>query len=421
MNTIARKTARERIEACIARIEAQEPDLRAFVCWDAAQARTAAAEIDEHRPEAPLAGLALGVKDIVNALPYPTECGSSIHRGRIPASDASAVAQLRAAGAAVMGKTVTTEFAFFSPGPTCNPHDHRRTPGGSSSGSAAAVAAGFIDAGLGSQTAASITRPASFCGVVGFKPSLGSYSLAGVGGLAPSFDTLGTLSRNVATMASVHAVLANPTPAPAVSNVLTPRCVGICRTPWWSEAEAATRNAIAGAAAIFGAETKVENVDMDGFEDGAILHAEIMAFEAAQTLASEYAGRGEDLSPVLRRMLDRGLQIGRSEHVHNLRRAEGLRARIRPLTDRYDILLAPAAIGEAPMGLAATGDPIFSRLWSLLRLPAITLPGFVGPSGMPVGVQLLAGLYEDERLLAHALWAEALMPRLATPRPPVMT
>jgi Asp-tRNA(Asn)/Glu-tRNA(Gln) amidotransferase A subunit family amidase len=331
------------------------------------------------------------------------------------------VVQLRAAGAVVMGKTVTTEFAFFSPGPTCNPHDHRRTPGGSSSGSAAAVAAGFIDAGLGSQTAASITRPASFCGVVGFKPSFGSYSLAGVGGLAPSFDTLGALSRNVATMASVHAVLANPVPAAAVANVLTPRRVGVCRTPWWSEAETATRNALAGATTAFGTETVVEDVDMAGFEDGAFLHAEIMAFEAAQTLASEYAGQAADLSPVLRQMLERGMRIGRSEHVHNLRRAEDLRARIRPLTDRYDVLLAPAAVGEAPMGLGATGDPIFSRLWTLLRLPAITLPGFTGPSGLPVGVQLLAGLYEDERLLAHALWAEALLPRLAPPRPPAGT
>jgi Asp-tRNA(Asn)/Glu-tRNA(Gln) amidotransferase A subunit family amidase len=416
LNTIARNTVRERIEACIARIEVQEPELRAFVCWDAELARATAAEIDERHSKTPLAGLTLGVKDIVDALPYTTECGSPIHRGRIPASDAAAVAQLRAGGAVVMGKTVTTEFAFFSPGPTCNPHDHRRTPGGSSSGSAAAVAAGFIDAGLGSQTAASITRPASFCGVVGFKPSFGSYSLAGVGGLAPSFDTLGALSRNVATMASVHAVLANPTPVPTVSNVLTPHRVGICRTPWWSEADSATRNAIAEAAATFGAETEVEDVDMTGFEDGAFLHAEIMAFEAAQTLACQYAGRVEDLSPVLRRMLDHGMRIGRSEHVHNLRRAADLRARIRPLTDRYDVLLAPSAIGEAPMGLAATGDPIFSRLWTLLRLPTITLPGFVGPSGMPVGIQLLAGLYEDERLLAHALWAEALMPRPAPPR-----
>ncbi len=417
MNTFARNTARERVEVCIARIEAEEPQLQAFVRWDAAQARAEAADIDKRRPEAPLAGLTLGVKDIVDALPYPTECGSPIHRGRVPASDAAAVARLRAAGAVVMGKTVTTEFAFFSPGPTRNPHDHRRTPGGSSSGSAAAVAAGFIDAGLGSQTAASITRPASFCGVVGFKPSFGSYSLAGVGGLAPSFDTLGALSRNVATMASLHAVLANPAQVPAVTNVLTPRRIGICRTPWWSEAEPATRNAIAEAAAAFGAETSVEDVEMTGFDDGAFLHAEIMAYEAARTLAGEYAGRVEDLSPVLRRMLDHGMQIGRSEHVHNLRRAEDLRARIRPLTDRFDVLLAPSAVGEAPMGLTATGDPIFSRLWTLLRLPAISLPGFIGPSGMPVGVQLLAGLYEDERLLAHALWAEALMPRPAPPRP----
>lgn len=401
----------DRIEARIARIEAREPSLRAFVGWDPARVRAAARTID---PEGPLARLALGVKDIIDALPYPTESGSPLHRGRMPLCDATAVAQLRAAGAVVMGKTVTTEFAFFSPGPTCNPHDPLRTPGGSSSGSAAAVAAGMIDAGLGSQTAASITRPASFCGVVGFKPSFGSYSLDGVGGLSPSFDTLGALTRDVATMSAIHSVLANPTPAARVQNVLTPRRIGLCRTPWWSQAEPATREAVAAAGAAFGAQTRVEDVDLAEFEEGASLHSEIMAFEAAQTLARELA-TPDALSPVLRQMLERGWQIGRPEHVHNLRRAMDLRLRIRALTERYDLLVAPAAVGEAPLGLTATGDPVFSRLWSLLRLPTITMPGFTGPNGLPVGIQLLAGLYEDERLLAHALWAEALLSARARP------
>ena len=399
-------TVRDATEARIARIEVRDPSLRAFVGWDAAKAREAASKAD---PAAPLAGLALGIKDIIDALPYATESGSPLHCGRMPQSDAIAVAQLRAAGAVVMGKTVTTEFAFFSPGPTCNPHDPTRTPGGSSSGSAAAVAAGLIDAGLGSQTAASITRPASFCGVVGFKPSYGSYSLTGVGGLAPSFDTLGALTRSVATMAAIHSVLANPTPAERVQNVLTPRRIGVCRTPWWSQAEPATREALTTAGTLFATQTRVEEVDLSEFEEGAFLHSEIMAFEAAQTLARELATPA-GLSPVLRQLLERGRQIERPEHVQNLRRAMDLRQRIRALTERYDLLIAPAAVGEAPVGLMATGDPVFSRLWSLLRLPTITLPGFKGPNGMPVGIQLLAGLYEDERLLAHALWAEALLP-----------
>lgn len=382
---------------------------------DAEVALAQAATLGGRADTLPLAGLALGVKDIIDAPPYATGCGSPIHAGTMPARDAAAVAQLRAAGAVVMGKTVTTEFAFFSPGPTRNPYDGERTPGGSSSGSAAAVAAGFIDAGLGSQTAASITRPASFCGVVGFKPSYGSYSLSGVKGLAPSFDTLGALSRDVATMAAVHAVLANPLPAAPVAEATAPRRVGVCRTPWWDKAGQATRDAMEDAAAAFAADTEVEDVDMAGFEDAAELHAGIMAFEAAQTLACELAMQPDRLSPVLRGMLETGTRIRRDEHVRNLRRAEELRARVQDLTERYDVLLAPAAVGEAPLGLGATGDPIFSRAWTLLRLPAITLPGFVGPAGMPVGVQLIAGLHENERLLAHALWAERLLPRLAPP------
>ncbi|WP_045835755.1 amidase [Hyphomicrobium sp. 99] len=408
-------SGREHIERCLARIETFEPELRAFVVRDAEVALTEAAEVNARADASPLAGLALGVKDIIDATPYPTGCGSPIHAGTMPVRDAAAVAQLRAAGAVVMGKTVTTEFAFFSPGPTRNPYDGARTPGGSSSGSAAAVAVGLIDAGLGSQTAASITRPASFCGVVGFKPSYGTYSLAGVKGLAPSFDTLGALSRDVATMAAVHSVLANPIPALPVTDPATPRRVGVCRTQWWNKAEQATRDAIAGAAAAFATETEVEDVDMASFEDAADLHASIMAFEAAQTLACELASEPDRLSPVLRGMLETGTRIGRAEHVRNLRRAEELRARVRDLTERYDVLLAPAAVGEAPLGLGATGDPIFSRAWTLLRLPAITLPGFVGPAGLPVGVQLISGLHDDERLLAHALWAERLLPRLAPP------
>ena len=382
---------------------------------DAQGALAQAAKADARTDALPLAGLALGVKDIIDATPYATGCGSPIYAGTMPARDAAAVARLRDAGAVVMGKTVTTEFAFFSPGPTRNPYDRARTPGGSSSGSAAAVAVGAIDAGLGSQTAASITRPASFCGVVGFKPSYGSYSLAGVKGLAPSFDTLGALSRDVATMAAVHAVLSNPLPAAPVAAAVTPRRVGVCRTPWWGKAEQATRDANAAASATFAGETEVEDVDMAAFEDAAALHASIMAFEAAQTLACELASQPDRLSPVLRGMLETGTRIGRDEHVRNLRRAEELRDRVQNLTDRYDVLLAPAAVGEAPRGLDATGDPIFSRAWTLLRLPTITRPGFAGPAGLPVGVQLLSGLYDDERLLAHALWAERLLPRLAPP------
>lgn len=405
-------SANQHIRDCMDRIAAYEPEIRAFVARDAGLLQ----DLPPEGGQKPLKGLALGVKDIIDALPYPTASGSPLHSGRMPAQDAAAVAQLRAAGAMVMGKTVTTEFAFFSPGPTRNPHDPARTPGGSSSGSAAAVAAGFIDAGLGSQTAASITRPASYCGVVGFKPGHGCYSLAGVGGLAPSFDTLGVLSRDVATAAAVHAVLAGPVPAPPVTEAVPPARIGLCRTPWWPQAEQATRNAIASAGRVFSAEALVEEVDLSAFAEGVRLHAAIMAFEAAQTLAAELATQPEGLSPVLRAMLVSGMQIDRSSHRRHLSEAADLRRRIADLFGRYDLLLAPAAPGEAPVGLEATGDPVFSRLWSLLHLPAITLPGLAGPAGLPVGIQLLAGRGENEKLLSHALWAEWLLP--SPTRPP---
>lgn len=411
-NTNDRSRRRAHIERCLARIEQFEPHLQAFVAHDPTEVRAELDALDDRVGELPLVGLAFGVKDIVDATPYATCCGSPIHAGTIPARDAAAVARLRASGAVVMGKTVTTEFAFFSPGPTRNPHDPERTPGGSSSGSAVAVAAGLIDAGLGSQTAASITRPASFCGVVGFKPSFGAYSLNGVGGLAPSFDTLGVLTRHVTTLAGVHAVLAKAGSAEPVTTAIVPRRIGICRTPWWDGAEPATRDALANAAGMLGAEAETVDVDIDAFEPAAELHGAIMAFEAAQTLATELASAPEKLSPVLRKLLEAGAAIGRDEHVANLRRATEMCLKVQDLTDAYDLILAPAAVGEAPPGRAATGDPIFSRAWTLLRLPTVTLPGYVGPNGLPIGIQLISRLHDDERLLAHALWAEKLLPAL---------
>ncbi|MDR0809759.1 MAG: amidase [Gemmobacter sp.] len=404
-------TAADHIEQCLSRIARHEPMIRAFAAFDEEVVR---AEIARVPKSGPLAGLLLGVKDIIDALPYPTASGSPLHEGRIPAADASAVAQLRAAGAMVAGKTVTTEFAFFSPGPTRNPHDLSHTPGGSSSGSAAAVAAGFVDIALGSQTAASITRPASYCGVVGFKPGHGCYSLTGVGALAPSFDTLGLLAADVRTVSAAHAVLAGTMPEAPVVEARAPRRIGLCRTPWWGQAETSTRQALETAARLFSADAEIVELDLADFAEGARLQAAIMAHEAAQSLFAEMQHQGK-MSPVLHRMLVGGTRISRHDHLGNLRQAEGMRARMAGLVADYDILLAPAAPGEAPSGLAATGDPVFSRLWSLLRLPSITLPGLTGPAGMPVGIQLLSARHRDEDLLAHALWAEALLP--ARPRP----
>ncbi len=399
------------IESCLKRIEDLDTSISAFVAYDPVAARK---QILHQNPNLPLSGVALGVKDIIDAVPFATGCGSPIHANTRPAQDASCVAALRNAGATVIGKTVTTEFAFFSPGATRNPHDHLRTPGGSSSGSAAAVAAGFIDVGLGSQTAASITRPASFCGVVGFKPSFGTYSLTGVKEFAPSFDTLGTLARDVKSITAVHEVLASAKTASTHWSPAPARRIGVCRTADWMQAETGTKIAIATATRILLREAEVIDVDMTLFADAPQIHAAIMAFEARQSLKNEVASQPDLISKVLRNLLLEGEKITSTEHRCNLKRAEEFRKRASELTATYDLLIAPAAVGEAPLGLEATGDPIFSRLWTLLRLPTITLPGFTGPNGMPVGIQLLSAIHDDERLLQHAMWAEQLFPKPTT-------
>jgi len=398
-------------EAAIARIGACEARLHAFTAYDPVRIRTENVAL----PTGPLTGLTVGVKDIIDTRDYPTAHGSSIYRRNHPVQDAACVSLLRQAGALCVGKTVTTEFAFFQAGPTVNPHDPARTPGGSSSGSAAAVAAGMIDIGLASQTAASLTRPASYCGIAGFKPSYGRYAAAGVKGLAPSWDTLGTLAPNVATLARADAVLKGPMPQDSRLIARAPGRIGVCRTPWWPEAEAGTRAALDEAARLLGAGAPVESVDLGDFAAAADLHVTIMSYEAAQALAFEYMNHRNDLSPQIEQLIEAGRGIDYETYRTALDAAQALRTRIADVFGRFDVLLAPAAPGEAPLREQGTGSPIFSRLWTLLRLPTVTLPGLVGPQGLPVGVQLLGAYGGDEPLLDHAAWAEALLP--ARPRP----
>ncbi|WP_342629740.1 amidase [Nguyenibacter vanlangensis] len=397
--------------AATARIARHEPRLRAFTSYDPVRLRQDA----EAAPAGPLGGLSVGVKDIIDTGDYPTAHGSPIYAANHPRNDAACVALLKAAGALCVGKTVTTEFAFFRPGPTVNPHDVSRSPGGSSSGSAAAVAAGMIDIGLASQTAASLTRPASYCGIVGFKPSYGRYALAGVKGLAPSFDTLGTVTGDVATAARADAVLRGPVPASPRLDARPPGRIGLCRTPWWPEAEPSTWKAVEDAAARFRAAVPVDDVDLADYGAAADLHITIMSYEAAQALTWEYACRRDMLSPQVTQLIETGRAIPYETYRDALRQASLLRQRVQALFDRYDALIAPAAPGEAPLLEHGTGSPIFSRLWTLLRLPTITLPGLTGVNGLPVGVQLLSRFDGDDDLLDWAAWAEKLLPLRPAP------
>lgn len=400
-------------ERLLARIERHEATVQAFSSYDPARlrqdARTAA--------DGPLAGLGVGVKDIIETVHYPTTYGSEIYEGHTTRNDAACVTQLKAAGALCVGKTVTTEFAFFRAGPTVNPYDMSRTPGGSSSGSAAAVAAEMIEIGLASQTAASLTRPASYCGVVGFKPSYGRYASAGIKGLAPSFDTLGTITLDVATAALADSVLKGPRPSASSLAPQAPTRVGVCRTPWWDEAEESTKSALLAAAGVLGQKVSVEEVDLSAFAAAADLHMTIMSYEACQALAWEYGECRHLLSPQITELLEAGRQIDYMAYRKALKDAEVLRSAIAKIFEQYDVLVAPAAPGEAPKLEEGTGSPIFSRIWTLLRLPTVTLPGFVGVNGLPVGIQLLGAFGFDEALLNHAAWAETVFP--SRPVPPI--
>ena len=398
----------EGIRTSLAAIDAFEPAVGAFVAYDAAPDAARAAS-------GPLSGLTLGVKDIIETRDFGTEYGSPIYAGHRSRGDAACVALLQAAGAVVVGKTVTTEFAFFRPGKTRNPHNLAHTPGGSSSGSAAAVACGMVDIALGSQTAASLTRPASYCGVVGFKPTYGGYNLAGVKAFAPSFDTLGVLGARVDTVAAAHAVLSGPIPSAATFSPKKPRKIGICRTPWWGSGSADMQHAFEAAVARLGAATTVESVALDDFADTAELHRTIMSYEAAQSLAWEYAQHRDSLSAHIVDLIEAGRRVDRATYTEALAAAADARRRIGIVLDRYDALLAPAAPGEAPHGIAATGDPIFSRMWTLLHLPTVTLPGMLGAQGLPIGVQLLAHAGSDQSLLEYALWAEQQLPHRPIP------
>jgi Asp-tRNA(Asn)/Glu-tRNA(Gln) amidotransferase A subunit family amidase len=384
------------LDACLARIADLEPEIRAW------------AHLPDAYPEpasGPLAGLPVGVKDVIDTADMPTECGSAAHRGRQPAEDAACVALLRRAGAIVVGKTVTTELASFAPGPTRNPHVHGHTPGGSSSGSAAAVAAGMVPVALGTQTAASVVRPATFCGVVGYSSSQGELPMRGVSPLAPGVDTLGIFARSVAEVWPVRDVLlGGRAERPAVPGA--PR-IAVWRAPVLEDPMRAALDRAAGALADGGAELAEPSIG-DLVAELAALHLTLMAFELARTLAWE-DDRRELLSRELVAQIDEGLGITVAERQAARRRVAELRAELEARLDGATVLAAGAE-GAAPEGLASTGNPSQSRPWHVLNLPALALPAGADDRGLPLGVQLVGQRFEDDALLALGAWAEGLLP-----------
>jgi amidase len=396
------------VRACLERIAERDADVGAWEHVDPEATLAEARARDTSPPLGPLHGLPVGVKDIIDTADMPTGYGSPIWRGHRPARDAACVALVRAAGGVILGKTVTTEFAYFTPGRTANPHDLGHTPGGSSSGSAAAVADHMVPVALGTQTAGSIIRPAAFCGVVGYKPSFGTISRSGVLSFAESLDTVGALSRSVADAALLASVAARradllvpDTPGPV------PR-VGVHRTADWELVSAGSQAAVTDTARrLARAGAAVSDAVLPAwFAELPSAQATVMAFEAARSFAPELREHGARLSPTLRALLDEGAGLSPKEYLDALGLAQAGRQELAALFERHDLVLTPSAPGEAPPGLGATGDPVFNRTWTLLGTPCVHLPTGTSEHGLPVGAQLVGRPGDDARVLAMAAWAE---------------
>ena len=388
------------VEESLDRIAARDGIVQAWEYLDAEGAKAQAAAAD---PNLPLHGFTLGVKDLFDVKGMPTTWGTPIYAGNIAVKDAACVALVRAAGAIVLGKTVTTEFAFVAPSRTRNPWNPAHTPGGSSSGSAAAVADGHVRAAFGSQTMGSVLRPAAFCGVVGYKPTLATISLDGAHAVAPSFDTLGWMTRSVADAALLRSALLDIPPIDLEGPL--PR-LGFLRSSAWPKAQPAVQTLLEEAAAAF----KAPEV-LFGFDDYDTVFFAIANFEMRQSLATERLQHFDRLRPQTQQL------IGMEEF--GFRGAEQARRRLERFDvdaafGNADVLLMPASAGEAP-DLTTTGDPTFNRLASLLGLPAITVPAKLGPAGLPLGIQLVARRYEDDALLRAARAVERRFPFTATP------
>jgi amidase len=400
-------TSEALVTDCLRRIAEGDSRVQAWEFLDPALALAQARRADAAGRPGPLHGLPIGVKDTFDTADMPTACGMALFAGRRPHQDAACVATLRRAGAVMLGKTVTTELAFYAPGRTRNPHDPSRTPGGSSSGSAAAVAAAMVPAALGSQTAGSLIRPASYCGVVGFKPSHGLVPLTGVAPLAPgSLDTIGVLVRSVADLPPLAAALGVPVAAPPLP---VPLRIGLCRTEAWPLAGPESQAAVQEAArrlADAGAAVDEESERFDGLCEG---HRTAMAFEAHAAWGASLARQLQHVSPQLQGLLADGARVTLARHAQALAVRDQARSRLAAIFARFDVLLTASAQGEAPAGLASTGDPALNRIWTLLGLPCLTLPAATGPHGLPIGVQLVGAPGGDAALLAAAGWVEGVL------------
>ena len=397
--------------ACLARIAAREKDVQAWQYCDPDKAIAEARQRDASDKRLPMIGVPFSVKDIIDTADMPTEYGSPIYAGHRPKADASCVALSRKAGGVLLGKSVTTEFANFHPSKTRNPLDLTRTPGGSSSGSAAAVADGMVALSIGSQTSGSTVRPAAYCGVFGFRPTYGDLRCVGIKESAGSLDTLGLIARSIEDIALYRDVLLGIDPVPVAESVAPPR-IGFCRTHLWSLLEPTTQSLFEeGATRLARAGAKVSDVTLPSdFDDIPEAHRLISGFEFSRNFAWEIENHWEKISTTLRegRIKD-GLTCSYERYIVARNLAERCRQAMGPIQQEYDVLLTACATGEAPLGFSTTGNAKLALIWTTMHVPAISVPAFRGPAGMPVSVYVIGRRNEDRSLFTHARWIHQVL------------
>lgn len=411
------------VKACLDRIAEREAEVQAWAWLDAeaalGQARARDLQRRKGRPVGALHGLPIALKDIIDTRRIPTTNGTALDAARVPRKNAWLVDRLEAEGAIVLGKTITAEMAYLHPGKTRNPVDAGHTPGGSSSGSAAAVADGMVPLAVGTQTGGSIIRPAAFCGAVGYKPTFGAIPRCGILSQSPSLDTVGVFAADVTGVALLAEQLfghdsrdaaTEPHPFPRLFETASappplPPTFAFVKTPFWSRADAQTQAAFSELVQTLG-EQCFEAPLPDRFAEAATVRERINLAEMAKNYHAWHARGASVLSDCLNDALERGRRISAHDYLAARDWSDMLNAALDALFDRCDVIVTPAATGAAPAGLDNTGDAIFNGLWTLCGTPAITLPLLEASSGLPMGVQLIARRGDDARLLRTARWLD---------------
>jgi Asp-tRNA(Asn)/Glu-tRNA(Gln) amidotransferase A subunit family amidase len=411
-----RLTARALTEQCVASIRSRDASVQAWASFDDARALAAADECDRRRASTnelgALHGIPVGVKDIIDTAGLATESGSPIFAGRVPERDALVIERLKRAGAFVLGKTVTTEFAFMHPGKTRNPWHPEHSPGGSSSGSAAAVAAGFVPVALGTQTNGSVVRPAAFCGVVGFKPTFGLIPFGGTNQFSETLDTIGVFTTSVVGAAYLASQLADGEVIESEVSRLDrpPHLASLTQFPWNELESEAKLHFDATIDSLRGAGAQVDALRLPvAFDEAKSVHRTIMMFEAAQLLGGYQSTHRSEISAVLNAALDEGRGIALDTYRAAIAQRAALAERAHDLFEDFDAVVAPPAPGPAPRRLDITGDPSFCTLWSLLGVPAISVPSGWSRAGLPFGLQLATDAGSDGHLLRVAQWCEGAL------------